>query len=62
MQKRLFRLHRGHEVAVDCGVTALLGLLYALTWRWATTGETVPWAAPLLAAVAVLSTAGRRPS
>jgi signal transduction histidine kinase len=60
MQKRRFRLHPGHEAAVDCGVTALLALLYALTWRWATAGETVPWAATLLAAVAVLSAAGRR--
>ena len=60
MQKSRFRLHPGREAAVDCGVTALLALLYALTWRWSTAGETVPWAATLLAAVAVLSAAGRR--
>src|SRR5271163_984575 len=60
MQMRRFRLHPGREAAVDCGVTALLALLYALTWRWSTAGETVPWAATLLAAVAVLSAAGRR--
>jgi signal transduction histidine kinase len=60
MQTRRFRLHPGRAAAVDCGVTALLGLLYALTWRWTTTGENIPWAATLLAAVAVLSAAGRR--
>jgi signal transduction histidine kinase len=60
MQKRRFRLHPGREAAIDCGVAALLALLYALTWRWGTAGETVPWAATLLAAVAVLSAAGRR--
>lgn len=60
MQMRRFRLHPGREAAVDCGVTALLALLYALTWRWSTAGETVPWAAALLAAVAVLPAAGRR--
>lgn len=60
MQKRRFRLHPGRETAVDCGVTALLALLYALTWRWGTAGETVPWAATLLAAAAVLPAAGRR--
>ena len=60
MQKRRFQLHPGREVAVDCAATVLLALLYALTWRWSTAGETVPWAAKLLAAVAVLSAAGRR--
>ncbi len=60
MQKRRFQLHPGREAAVDCAATVLLALLYALTWRWSTAGETIPWAAKLLAAVAVLSAAGRR--
>jgi signal transduction histidine kinase len=60
MQKSRFRLHPGGEVAVDCAVTALLALLYALTWRWSAAHETAPWAATLLAAVAVLPAAGRR--
>src|SRR5580700_8207781 len=60
MQKSRFRLHPGREIAVDCAVTALLALAYALTWRWSTAQETAPWAATLLAAVAVLPVAGRR--
>ena len=60
MQKRRFRLNSGREMAVDCAMTALLALFYALTWRWGTVHETAPWAATLLAAVAVLPVAGRR--
>jgi signal transduction histidine kinase len=60
MQKSRFRLHTGREIAVDCAVTALLALVYALSWRWGTAHETAPWAATLLAAVAVLPVAGRR--
>jgi signal transduction histidine kinase len=60
MQKSQFRLHPGREIAVDCAVTALLALIYALTWRWGTAQGTAPWAATLLAALAVLPVAGRR--
>lgn len=60
MQKSRFRLHPGREIAADCAVTALLALVYALTWGWSTAHETAPWAATLLAAVAVLPVAGRR--
>jgi signal transduction histidine kinase len=60
MRNRRFRLNSGHEVAADCAVTALLALVYLLTWRWGTARETAPWAATLLAAVAVLPVAGRR--
>jgi signal transduction histidine kinase len=60
MQKSRFRLQPGREIAVDCAVTALLALVYGLTWRWSTAQETAPWAATLLAAVAVLPVAGRR--
>ena len=55
-----FRLHPGREIAVDCAVTALLALVYALTWRWSMAQETAPWAATLVAVVAVLPVAGRR--
>ena len=60
MQKSRSRLHPGREIAVDCAVTALLALVYALTWHWSTTQETAPWAATPLAVVAVLPVAGRR--
>src|SRR3984885_1449641 len=60
MQKSRFRLHPGREIAVDCAVTALLALVYALTWRWSTARETAPWATTLLAAVAVIPVACRR--
>jgi signal transduction histidine kinase len=59
MQKSRFRLHPGREIAVDCAATALLALVYALTWRWSTAPETAPWAVTLLAAVAVLPVACR---
>ena len=64
MQKRRFRPHLGREAVADCAVTALLALSYALTWHWSTARETTPWAATLLAAVAVLPVAGlrRRPA
>jgi signal transduction histidine kinase len=60
MQKGRFRRTPGREVAADCAVTALLALFYALTWRWSTARVAAPWAATLLAAVAVLPVAGRR--
>ena len=52
-----FRLHPGREIAVDCAVTALLALVYALTWRWSMAQETAPWAATLVAAASPATTA-----